>query len=241
MSLVAARAFDVLEQIARSDEPLGLMEVASRLEADKSAAQRTLAFLEARGLLRREAVTKKYRIGPSLLSLAAIAIRSADLPQVAQPYLAALRDLTDETVSLHVRVGDERVCIAGAESSQVIQRVLTIGEPVSLCLGPSGKVILAFLPEHERAAILARAAVDADAVERDLERARQDGYLVVTSDRTPGVGALSAPILDVSGAVGSITIAGPEDRWTPRAMRRAVGELVAAATAVSAGIGGSKG
>jgi DNA-binding IclR family transcriptional regulator len=239
VSQVAARAFNVLEHVARSDEPLGLMEVASRLEADKSAALRTLAFLEHRGLLRRDTATKKYRIGPTLLSLAAIAMRRADLPQVAQPHLTALRDLTDETVSLHLRVGDDRVCIAGAESSQVIQRVLTIGEPVPLWLGPSGKVILAFLAEAERAAIVARADVDRSAVERDIARARTDGYLIVTSDRTPGVGAVSAPILDAAGAVGSITIAGPEDRWNRRAMREVAAALVTAAAAVSAEIGGA--
>lgn len=239
MSQVAARAFNVLEQVARSDEPLGLMEVASRLDADKSAALRTLAFLEHRGLLRRDAATKKYRIGPTLLSLAAIAIRRADLPQVAQPHLAALRDLTAETVSLHVRVGDDRVCIAGAESSQVIQRVLTIGEPVPLWLGPSGKVILAFLPDAERAAILGRADVDRKRVTRDIGRAQRDGFLVVTSDRTPGVGAVSAPILDATGAVGSITIAGPEERWTPSAMREVAATLVNAAAVVSAELGGA--
>lgn len=239
MSQVAARAFNVLEQVARSNEPLGLMEVAARLDADKSAALRTLAFLEHRGLLRRDAATKKYRIGPTLLSLAAIAIRRADLPQVAQPHLVALRDLTDETVSLHVRVGDDRVCIAGAESSQVLQRVLTIGEPVPLWLGPSGKVILTYLPEAERTAILGRAHADRDAVERDLQRAQRDGFLIVTSDRTPGVGAVSAPILDATGAVGSITIAGPEERWTPAAMREVADRLVEVAVAVSAEIGGA--
>jgi IclR family transcriptional regulator, acetate operon repressor len=239
MSQVAARAFTILEHVARSDEPLGLMEVATRLEADKSAALRTLAFLEGRGMLRRDTETKKYRIGPSLLSLAAIAIRRADLPHVAQPYLTRLRDLTGETVSLHVRVGDERVCIAGAESPQVIQRVLTIGEPVSLVLGPSGKVILASLAEEARSGIVARAGASPARLERDLRRARRDGYLIVTSDRTPGVGAISAPIRDAGGAVGSITIAGPEERWSPAAMRRVVPALLDAAAAVSTEIGGS--
>ena len=239
MSQVAARAFSILEHVARSDEPLGLMEVATRLDADKSAALRSLAFLEDRGMLRRDTATKKYRIGPSLLSLAAIAIRRADLPHVAQPYLTQLRDLTDETVSLHVRVADERVCIAGAESSQVIQRVLTIGEPVSLVLGPSGKVILAFLPDEERARIVARADAETKRLERDLNRARRDGFLIVTSDRTPGVGAIAAPIRDAGGAVGSITIAGPEERWSPPAMRRVAPALLDAATAISTEIGGT--
>lgn len=239
MSQVAERAFSILEQVARSEEPLGLMEVAARLEADKSAALRSLAFLEERGLLRRDRRTKKYRIGPGLLSLAAIAIRKADLPQVAHPYLVRLRDQTEETVSLHVRVGDERVCIAGAESPHVIQRVLTIGEPVALCLGPSGKVILAFLSDTERAAIVRRSSVSRAALERDLERARRDGYLIVTSDRTPGVGAISAPVFDAFGPVGSVTIAGPEERWTPEAMAGVASALTDATTAISAEIGGA--
>jgi DNA-binding IclR family transcriptional regulator len=238
MSQVADRAFSILEQVARSEQPLGLMELASRLDTDKSAAMRSLAFLEERGLLRRDAGTKKYRIGPGLLSLSAIAIRKADLPQVAQPYLGRLRDQTGETVSLHVRVGDERVCIAGAESPQVIQRVLTVGEPVSLCLGPTGKVILAFLPDDERAAIVARGEAASPRLERDLARARREGYLIVTSDRTHGVGAISAPVFDAYGAVAAITIAGPEERWTPKRMAAVAAPLVDAAATVSAEIGG---
>jgi DNA-binding IclR family transcriptional regulator len=231
MSQVADRAFSILEQVARSEQPLGLMELAARLDTDKSAAMRSLAFLEERGLLRRDAGTKKYRIGPGLLSLSAIAIRKADLPQVAQPYLVRLRDLTGETVSLHVRVGDERVCIAGAESPQVIQRVLSVGEPVSLCLGPTGKVILAFLPEDERAAIVSRGSAASPGLERDLVRARRDGY-------THGVGAISTPVFDAYGAVAAITIAGPEERWTPERMAGVAGPLVEAAATVSAEIGG---
>jgi DNA-binding IclR family transcriptional regulator len=238
MSQVADRAFSILEQVARSEQPLGLMELAARLETDKSAALRSLAYLEQRGLLRRDGATKKYRIGPGLLSLSAIAIRKADLPQVSQPYLARLRDLTGETVSLHVRVADERVCIAGAESPQVIQRVLTVGEPVSLCLGPTGKVILAFLPEDEAAAIVARAQAASPRLDRDLARARRDGYLIVTSDRTHGVGAISTPVFDAYGAVAAITIAGPEERWTPQRMEGVARRLVEASATVSAEIGG---
>lgn len=240
MSAVAERAFSILEQVARSEQPLGLMELAARLDADKSAAMRSLAFLEERGMLRRDVGSKKYRIGPGLLSLSAIAIRKADLTQVAQPYLARLRDLTGETVSLHVRVGDERVCIAGAESPHVIQRVLTVGEPVSLCLGPTGKVILAFLGEAEQAAIIGRANSSSPRLARDLALARKDGYLIVTSDRTAGVGAISTPVFDAHGAVAAITIAGPEDRLAPQEMERIAGPLVEAAAAVSAEIGGTQ-
>jgi DNA-binding IclR family transcriptional regulator len=214
------------------------MEIASRLDIDKSAASRSLASLEQGGWLRRDNQTKKYRIGPTLLSLSAIAIRKADLTHVAQPYLARLRDVTGETVSLHVRIGDERVCIAGAESPQVIQRVLVIGEPVSLCHGPTGKVILAFLPEPDRGEIIARAGASSTGLGQDLESAQRARYLIVTSDRTPGVGAISTPVFDAYGVVAAVTIAGPEERWTPAKMTNTAGDLVEAAAAISAEIGG---
>ncbi|HEY6015330.1 MAG TPA: IclR family transcriptional regulator C-terminal domain-containing protein, partial [Gaiellaceae bacterium] len=107
-----------------------------------------------------------------------------------------------------------------------------------LCLGPTGKVILAFLPEDERAAIVSRGSAASPGLERDLVRARRDGYLIVTSDRTHGVGAISTPVFDAYGAVAAITIAGPEERWTPERMTGVAGPLVEAAATVSAEIGG---
>jgi DNA-binding IclR family transcriptional regulator len=64
VSAVAERAFRILEQVARSEQPLGLMELATRLKADKSATTRSLAFLEERGMVRRDSGSKKCS-GPS--------------------------------------------------------------------------------------------------------------------------------------------------------------------------------
>jgi IclR family acetate operon transcriptional repressor len=237
----ADRAFAVVEQVARARRPCGLTDIASASGLDKSTASRMLAFLDARGLLERDASSKRYTVGPALMSLAAVVIGGSGLPQIAQPHLDRLRDESGETVSLHVRSGHERVCVAGAASRTVLQRVLTIGEPVALWSGPTSKMILACLEPADRADVLAlaeAAGVSTASLARELDAARRRGYIITVGDRTPGVGAVSVPVLGPAGVAGALTAAGPAERWTRKRMRAFAPDLVATATRLSAQLGG---
>jgi IclR family acetate operon transcriptional repressor len=241
VSQTAERSFRLVECVARAERPCGLVELASLAHLDKSTAARLLANLEERGLLRRDQASRRYSVGPVLVSLGAIVTRKADLPRIARPHLDSLRDESEETVSLHIRAGDERVCVAGAESRHVVQRVLAIGEPVALWEGPTGKVILAFLTGEDRAAVLRRAQAagfSAHALAEPLSSAARDGWIISVGDRTPGVGALSAPLFEAAGVVGSITVAGPVERWSREKMTPFAGRLRAAAAEISGELGG---
>ena len=223
MSQVAGRTLDLLEQIASSPQPLRLMELAERTGIDKSTALRLLAFLEERMLIRREPETRRYVVGPGLLSLSAVALRSSNLPEYAAPHLAALRDETGETVSFHLRVGRQRVCVGGAESRHDVRRVLALGEQVPLCLGPSGWVMLAFLPEAEiRDCLEHEACRGVEHVEERLAEIREHGCISTIGARTAGIGALAFPIFGTGGtAIAAMTLAGPADRWNREAMEAA--------------------
>jgi DNA-binding IclR family transcriptional regulator len=238
MSQTAARTLDLLEQIAGSSRPLKLMELAGATGLDKSTAARLLGFLEERSLIQRQPATKGYGVGPGLLSLSAAAMRSSDLPELAGPHLQRLRDETGETASLHLRVGRQRVCVAGAESRHEICRVLSLGERLPLCVGPSGKVMLAFLSDREvRSLITPAACGDHDELLRELQSIRARGATVVIGDRTPGVGALSVPVFRAGAPVASISVAGPAYRWDLDAMGRAEPRVRAVADRLSAALG----
>lgn len=238
MSQTAARTLDLLEQIAGSSRPLKLMELAGATGIDKSTAARLLCFLEDRALIQRQPVTKGYGVGPGLLSLSAAAMRSSDLPELAGPDLQSLRDETGETASLHLRVGRQRVCVAGAESRHEVCRVLSLGESLPLCVGPSGKVMLAFLPDREiRSLITPAACGDRDELLRELQSIRARGAAAVIGDRTPGVGALSVPVFRAGAPVASISVAGPADRWDLDAMRRGEPRVRGVAERLSAALG----
>jgi DNA-binding IclR family transcriptional regulator len=231
----ATRALDLLQAVADSPEPAGMAALGAQLGLDKSTASRLLRYLHGHGYLTRDPNSRRYEVGPKLMVLAATTLRHYNLRSVAEPTLVELRDATGETIGLHIRVGSERLCIAGAESTHVIRRVVPLGERAPLYLGPSSKAILAQLSDGEIDAILVAAGdpVDRGALFKQLKFVRDNGYLAVVSDRTPGVAGLSVPISSGSTVLGSITASGPVERWTVKRMKEFAPRFVSASRLIS--------
>lgn len=241
MGQAADRTLMVLDMVVSQEQPVSLMELVERTGLDKSVMSRLLQSLETSGFVARDPRTRTYTVGPRFMALSIATVRRSGLGGVGRERLRALRDDTGETVSVHLRVGDARICVDGYESPHPMRRALALGESVPIFEGPTGKAIMAFLPDEA----LARAMAGAERAGRDLVRLRgqlaslrRRHYLVVTSDRTAGVGAVSAPLFDRSGVVGSVTIAGPEDRWSVPRMEATVPAVLQAAVAISAALGG---
>ena len=242
MGEAADRTLMVLDTVASSEKPLGLMELAGLTGLDKSVLSRLLQSLVRSGFVMRDARTRDYGLGPRFVSLSVSAVRRSGFAGMARELLSELRDRTGETVSVHLWVGESRVCIDGAESPHAVRRALSVGESVPVYSGPSGKAIMAFLPE----AALSRVMKAAEAANQDMGRIRgllatlrQKSYLVVTGDRTPGVGAVSTPLFDESGVVASLTIAGPEDRWSVSRMEEFAPRLVRTGVDISQALRGT--
>lgn len=242
MSQAAERALAVLQHVAGSPEPLSATDVTVDLGIDKSTSSRVLALLVEQGWLIRDPWTRLFSVGPTLAGLSAKAAISDQLRSLLLPLLSGLREETGETVSFHQRVGDRRVCVAGLEGPQVIRRALPVGDVFPLHHGPSGKSMLAFADPEQRA----RAFADADpgrlaGIRGEVELVARDGFLSVDGDPGPDVGAISAPVFDRGGVFGSITIAGPVQRWDEAARARCPRSLLAAARSLSTALGAGPG
>jgi DNA-binding IclR family transcriptional regulator len=87
-----------------------------------------------------------------------------------------------------------------------------------LHLGASNTVLLAFIPEQERMAIIQHTVPDADAraaVEQEMTTITAQGYAYSASQLTAGVAALGVPLLDPEGQViAALSIGAPEYRFT---------------------------
>lgn len=222
----ADRAMQVLLLVAHSEEPLGVAEIARRLGFNVSSTYRLVQALAGHSLLARER-DRSYGVGGGLVALAATVMQRVDLPERALPAMERLRALTSETVSVYVRDGRHRICVALLEGLHPMRWVVPVGDRQPLNVGLTGKVILAFLPEDEVTEVLDSAepgVIDRGHVEEQIGQARATGYLVGVGDRVPGVGGVSAPIFDRSGVAAALTVSGPADRLTAE-----VGEQVAAA------------
>jgi DNA-binding IclR family transcriptional regulator len=241
MSQTAGRTLDLFQAVVGNDRPRGLMELADETGIDKSTAARLLGLLVDRGLICRSEQSRRYEVGPEFVAMLTTFTARLDVRRVAAPHLTELRQLTGETVSLHLRIGQSRVCVDGLESEHPVRRVAPLGESMPLYQGPSGKVILAHLDAAESDPVLAAAqmhGVDIQALREQLDQIRAVGFALTDGDRTPGVRAESACILGPQGPVGSITIAGPSARWSQSEAESVAGRLANAAHAISSFMGG---
>jgi DNA-binding IclR family transcriptional regulator len=230
----------VLMLLADAQSPIGLSEVARRLELHKNAAYRLLNELEGQGLVDREPDGRRYVVGAPLIGLAAKLMRKVSLGGLARPAMERLRDLTGETLSLHVRQGDSRVCVDVAIGTHQISRFVRTGETRPLFSGPSGKVQLAYLDSENQSVIIENAAEagdDADVLRQQVSHTRELGYYASIGDLTPGVSVLSSPIFDAAGVVASLTVSGPGDRLTEARMAAIAEALISECAHISEALG----
>jgi DNA-binding IclR family transcriptional regulator len=214
------RALDILECFAEEGASLSLAEISRRVELTAPTTHRLVKALVSRGFVVADA-NRRYGLGPAVMRLASVVMhRADDLIAVATPSLARLRELTGETVSLHCRLGDERVCVAELISPEPIRMESGIGRIYPLYAGAAGKTMLAWLPGalesvRARLAPLGPGTItDPGALDAELERIRKRGYAVSEAEVVAGAASLAVPIFGSSGSViAAINVAGPATRW----------------------------
>jgi DNA-binding IclR family transcriptional regulator len=218
------KAIDILFCFDAQHPQLRLTDISQRLGLHKSTTHRLLSLLKKKRLIIADAASQLYSLGPGVVELAWLLLRQQDLRTVSAPYLERLRQATNETVSLYVRIGDCRVCIEELESSQEIKYSQTLGLATPLHVGAPGKVLLAFLPPEELEVILAtlplipltaRTITDRAHLLKELAIVRQRGYAVSEGERSPWTSAVAAPIWDWSGKlIATLSVLGPSQRLT---------------------------
>lgn len=207
---------------------------------NRTTAYRLLSVLEDQTLVAREPGTRRYVIGTGLIALSAAVLRRIDVRRIARPVMERIAERTMETVTLHVRHANHRICIDGVESRHPIRRAIQLGEILPLDVGPSGKVILAHMEEPAVEAVL-KAASEAgrpvSAVRAQLKEIRRRGYLASVGDRMPAIGGLSVPIFGVDGVTAALTVGGPSERWGQEAMDAAAPYIIAECAELAAQLG----
>lgn len=217
------RALDILLCFT-SEAELSLTEIAAMVGLHKSTVHRLLASLEGKGFVLRNPSSEKYRLGFRIWELSANLSRSDDPEVVLLPEMEHLRDELDETVSLYVRDGLERIRIQAVQSNQTIRRVAQIGARLPLYVGASSKVLVAFADSSVEEQVLASpswpAGLERQAFVNQLTEVRQQGYATSVEEREPGAAAVSVPIFNrAHKLVAALAVSGPSNRMTLEKMR----------------------
>jgi DNA-binding IclR family transcriptional regulator len=236
------RALVVLRIVASEGRPVSLEDVVSRSGLHKSIAYRLLRSLENSGFIGRDPIVGGYTVAATFLSLSVLAVSRIDIRGRARPMMEDIVSRFGETVSLHIRSGDLRVCVDVVEGSHPVRRVVPVGETLPLFAGETGRVLMSELSGAELAlpmAAAAKAGLDPERIRADVIRTRQQGYFIGIGVRTPDVGSVSVPIYGSVGILGALTISGPASRWNRAAMKAALPVILAGVETVSTALGAS--
>jgi hypothetical protein len=134
--------FSALSTLAKSNEALGVLELARRLEIPASTAHRALATLESSDFVAREEGSSKYHLGNEARRLTNSFFNMFPIRGVSMLYLRRLALLTGHTAALWVRIGPNMVKIAAIEGSQEVVNQRPIGQSLNLRACPAGLALL---------------------------------------------------------------------------------------------------
>lgn len=220
------RILAILESTSRAASAVSPVKVAEETGLSLSTAVRLMQSLADEDVLVRSAETGQYRIGPKLVGIVARATQSFDYRIAAQPVLDKLRDLTQETASLHMLQDNRRVCIAAAYTTQPFGRIVPIGLPFPLAGSAAGHALLSQLDAAELNRMLKEVCdgSQADAVREAVHEVQQRGYAESVNQSVAGVRGIAVPVGSRPG-LGCVSVSGPSSRFDERAAGPALGQL----------------
>lgn len=225
------RALDALLLFAESDSPsLGVTEIAQALGLSKAVVHRILASFRAKGFVELDESSRRYSLGPKILTLGLTYLDRVDVVSVAREVMERLCALTNETATLSLRSGDHRVYVDQVTPNRDVKMSVTLGLPYPLHAGASSKAFLAFLPPPEvddylsrdLTPLTTRTVVDTRKLKKELARIRELGYAQSFGERMEGAGAVAAPVFGRDGLpAGVISVCGPVERFRDEADKAA--------------------
>lgn len=236
------KGLNLLLLLSRQEGALSLERITRLSGLNKTTCFRLLKTMQDMGFVDQEPGSKLYRLGPRNISLGAAALQGLSLRSLALPFMQRLRELTQETVNLSVLDGTEVVFIERLEAKHIISTHHRIGDRLPAHCACMGKAILAYLPPHKLQTVLDKIRFekktpntlsDRGALERELEKVRQEGLAYNREELEKGLCAVAAPVLGHAGeAVAGLNVAFPlvrhdlheaMDRFAPEVKRAAEG------------------
>lgn len=201
-----AKGLAIIESFSAAQPRLSVSEAAASSGTTPAAARRCLRTLEELGYVSYDG--KYYRPTPRMMRLPNAYSEADQLPVLAKPRLAALRDAFDESASLAVLDGDHAFFVARSESSHMASTGMRVGSRVAAPASAAGRALLAAMPDEELDRVLrrhhmqrstAKTLVTIEAIRNRIREARELGYSYTDEELELGVRAVAVPVVDVTG------------------------------------------
>lgn len=214
-----ARGLQLLDLLAAADKgEAGVTELADQLGVDKSSAFRLLQTLVKYGYVEQDMETRRYRLGPQIVTLSRRILTRMPLRDQAKPFLRQLVERTGECAHLAIPAQGQTLYIDQVESPATLSVNTGVGTLAPLHCTALGKVLLAYGAEpipRELRPYTQRTITDPAELRAHLEQTRHWGYAIDDEEFAAGVRCVAVPVWDFRGrVVGAIGISGPSGRMS---------------------------
>ena len=248
---VISRAFVVIECLSEFPVGLGVTEIATRIQLNKSTVFRILNTLVDLGYIEKNTQNERYRLSLKFLQLSSMMINQTELKVVAYPHLKRLASKTLQAVHLCVRKGDSAQYLDKVEAyNHSIKMYSAIGVSVPLYCSGVGKCLLAWMDSEEKNEVLnelefvprcKNTILQRKVLESELKRIIDNGYAVDDEENEDGVRCAAAPIRDYTGKViAAISVSGNYASVNSEEFLLAVDDVIYTARQISKELGYSK-
>ncbi len=236
------KAFAILSAISSSKNGLGVSELAKKLKMAKSTVHGMTSALEELGAVMRDPLTKKYKLGFTLLEIGRSAYSQIDLQTSARPVTEELMEKTQTSVFLGILNWDQVTILDIVESRQELNITAPVGSTIPLFAGAVGKVFLASMAEEQADKIIKskglprftdNSIVDTDLYFNELRQVREKGYAVDDEEYILGVRAVASPLMGLGQLRSAIWTVGFMANLDEKKMQALTGETQKAARTIS--------
>lgn len=236
------KAFAILSAISSSKDGMGVSDLAKKLKIAKSTVHGMTSALEELGAVMRDPLTKKYKLGFTLLEIGRSAYSQIDLQTAARPVTEELMERTQTSVFLGIQNWGQVTIMDIVESRQGLNITAPLGSTIPLFAGAVGKVFLASMSEDQAKKIVKskglprftdNSIVDLDLYFNELRQVREKGYAVDDEEYIAGVRAVASPLMGLGQLRSAIWAVGFKASLDEKKMQTLTAETQKAAKIIS--------
>ena len=219
------RAAEILNMLSVGKNRI--TDISKELSLSKSTTHRLLKTLEKCGFVVQDPSSHQYFLGHLIIKLSSNPLDTHQhLIVCAYEEMKKLKEISEETVALHIRVGTQRICLEEMQANQNIRYVIGKGSVSPIYAGSAGKILLSELTDPELNNLLKNIKLtrvgpntitDRNNLFQELDKIKKQGYAISSGETLEGAISISVPIRGYFCPV-ALSIFGAKFRLGPRIM-----------------------
>lgn len=199
------RTIDLIKALSSQPGGMTVNEAANAINLPPSTTHRLLNSLRENKIVMKNEQTRLYRLGYTILTIAANIYKNDLLVDTATPLMRCLSDKIERTVILCAMEATQIINIASVEREDASYYMVKIGQTLPLFSTSAGRVYCAYMPEanvhvlfdaiHEQPST-PHTITSFEALRVELAKVREMGYACIDEELQMGRKGYACPVFD---------------------------------------------